>query len=62
MLSRYVLGVECDAFSDEVKINPHPGTVTWAKGTVPTPGGIVEVEWHKENGSIIIDRFEKKGL
>ena len=53
MLSRYVLGVEFDA-NGEVKVNPRPGTLTWAKGTVPHPKGVIEVEWRKENGKVIM--------
>jgi len=56
VLSRYVLGVDFDALSDEITVNPMPGTVTWAKGVVPHPRGHVEVEWHTENDQIIIDR------
>jgi len=60
MLSRYVLGVEYDALSDEAKPNIKPGTVSWANGTVPIPNGSVDIEWHKENDNIIIDRFDIK--
>ena len=60
MLSRYVLGVSYDAISDKTELNPQPGTVTWAKGIVPIPNGTVEVEWHKENGEPVIDKFKIK--
>ncbi|MCL2286838.1 MAG: alpha-L-rhamnosidase N-terminal domain-containing protein [Firmicutes bacterium] len=56
MLSRYVLGVQFDALGD-VTVYPQPGHVTWAKGAFPHPKGLVEVEWHKENGQIIFDRL-----
>jgi len=57
MLSRYVLGVEFDAFG-EVKLNPRPGSLAWAKGTVPHPNGRVEVEWRVVDGEVVVDRFE----
>ncbi|WP_204249305.1 alpha-L-rhamnosidase C-terminal domain-containing protein [Frondihabitans sp. PAMC 28766] len=28
-------------------VEPHPGTVTWAKGTLPTPQGSLTVSWKK---------------
>ncbi|MCL2363680.1 MAG: hypothetical protein FWC71_03345 [Defluviitaleaceae bacterium] len=52
MLTRYALGISIDA-NGEVKMDPRPGTLTWAKGTVPHPNGVVEAEWHLENGKVI---------
>ncbi|MEK7475758.1 MAG: alpha-L-rhamnosidase C-terminal domain-containing protein [Candidatus Coatesbacteria bacterium] len=31
-----------------ILIAPHPGPLAWARGSVPTPAGPVEVEWRKE--------------
>jgi hypothetical protein len=28
-------------------VEPHPGTVTWAKGTLPTPKGSLSVSWQR---------------
>lgn len=44
----YVLGVrpETTAF-ETVRIEPHPGGLAWARGSVPTPQGDVEVDWRK---------------
>ncbi|MCL2602881.1 MAG: hypothetical protein FWD90_00210 [Defluviitaleaceae bacterium] len=53
-LSRYVLGMDADA--DTVNFDPQPGSVTWAKGTFPHPKGLIEVEWHMENGRVVCDR------
>jgi hypothetical protein len=31
-------------------VQPHPGTVTWAKGQLPTPHGPLDVSWTRSNG------------
>jgi hypothetical protein len=54
-LSRHVLGVKADAST--ANICPSPGSVTWAKRTFPHPKGLIEVEWHTENGAIVFDRL-----
>ncbi len=28
-------------------VEPHPGTLRWAKGTVPTPNGAIELSWRR---------------
>jgi alpha-L-rhamnosidase len=50
-LSTYVLGVtpETPGFASTV-IEPHPADLTWARGTVPTPYGNIEVQWENEQG------------
>ncbi|MEN6372580.1 MAG: family 78 glycoside hydrolase catalytic domain [Armatimonadota bacterium] len=50
-LSTYVLGVRPGGpgFSPAI-IEPHPGDLTWCRGTVPTPLGDVEVQWQNEAG------------
>jgi hypothetical protein len=36
-------------------INPNPGDLSWARGSVITPFGPIEVDWHKDsNGQIIL--------
>jgi len=56
-LSSYILGVKpAKPGFEKVLINPHFGDLDWARGTVPTPYGNVEVTWEKqENGSYKVD-------
>lgn len=48
-LSSYVLGVMpvTPGFA-EVVVEPHPGDLTWCRGTMPTPAGDIEVQWENE--------------
>jgi len=54
MMSRYVLGVSYDGVTGQVNVNPQPGSVTWAKGTVPHPDGLLEVEWKLVDGEYVV--------
>jgi len=56
-LSRHVLGINFDMQTglNNVEINIKPGSVEWAKGVFPHPLGGIEIEWHLEEGKIIID-------
>ena len=40
-----------------VRIKPHVGDLglTWAKGTVPTPYGVISVAWEKADGVLTVD-------
>lgn len=50
-LSRFVLGVAPTAPGFRtLMIQPHPGDLTWAEGTVPTPEGTVTVNWGRAAG------------
>lgn len=45
-LSTYVLGVEPGKPGTKtLTIQPHPGSLKWARGCVPTANGVVEVQW-----------------
>ena len=45
-LSSQVLGVTpTGAGYTHWSVDPHPGTLTWAEGEVPTPAGEIRVEW-----------------
>ena len=45
-LSSQVLGVvPTVAGFTNWSVDPHPGTLTWAEGEVPTPAGAIRVEW-----------------
>jgi len=46
LLPRYVLGIQADAPGwKKVRIKPHPGLLTFARGHVPTPRGRLSLDW-----------------
>ncbi|HEY3871068.1 MAG TPA: alpha-L-rhamnosidase C-terminal domain-containing protein [Actinocrinis sp.] len=50
-LSGYVLGVQPDTAGYATwTVQPHPGSLSWAEGQVPTPHGDVDVDWAGESG------------
>ncbi len=53
-LTEYVLGVKVlEAGCKKIKIEPHLGDLEWAKGTFPTPMGVVKIEHKKKaNGTV----------
>jgi dienelactone hydrolase len=49
LLPRYLLGVQpLSPGWARARIRPHPGGLDFARGTVPTPRGPIEVRWEKE--------------
>lgn len=53
-LSQHVLGIEVlEPKCKKVAVKPHLGSLKWAKGTYPTPYGVISVEHKYENGKII---------
>ena len=58
LLSSYVLGIRPGSagFRDAI-FDPRPGSLTSAKGSVPTPHGLINVEWQR-NGDVIESRIE----
>ena len=49
LLPRFILGVEpITAGWKQARIRPQPGTLSFAKGKIPTPRGPISVDW--ENG------------
>ncbi len=51
-LSSYVLGVlPTAARFDNWSVDPHPGSLSWAEGNVPTPHGTIEVRWAQQPSS-----------
>lgn len=53
-IAQHILGFEiAEPGCKKMKITPHLGDLEWAKGTYPTPYGVVSVEHKKENGKII---------
>ena len=52
-LSTRVLGVAVEKTSDgEVRLSPCLGPLKWARGVVPAPCGLIEVEWKKGAGRL----------
>lgn len=55
VFGRYVLGVIPTARGfTRVKIAPNPCGLQWAKGSVPTPHGIINVSWEQVDGEIVV--------
>jgi alpha-L-rhamnosidase len=51
-LSSYVLGVRpTTAGFNTWSLDPHPGSLSWAEGNVPTPHGTIEVRWAQQPSS-----------
>jgi len=51
--SANILGVKV-GYDDEIIIAPNTGSLSYAKGTVPTRFGTVSVDWTNKNGKFII--------
>ena len=48
-LSDHVLGIKIvDVERKQISIEPHLGKLEWAKGTYPTPWGVIEVSHEKK--------------
>ncbi|HEY3267638.1 MAG TPA: alpha-L-rhamnosidase C-terminal domain-containing protein [Armatimonadota bacterium] len=45
-----------------VRVDPQPGPLAWAKGTVITPKGPVSVSWKKEGGKLNVDVQAPQGV
>lgn len=55
-LAEFVLGIQIlEAGCKKIAIKPNLGHLTWAKGTYPTPYGIITVDIHREDNKIIIN-------
>jgi alpha-L-rhamnosidase len=51
-LSSYVLGVRpTTAAFDIWSVDPHPGSLSWAEGNVPTPHGTIDARWAQQSSS-----------
>jgi alpha-L-rhamnosidase len=56
-LSRGVLGVEAVAPGYRVcTVAPQRCGLEWARGAVPTPPGLIEVEWTGDRGFVTLPR------
>lgn len=54
-LSTHVLGIRplSPGFTQAV-VEPHPGDLSWCRGTMPTPHGPIHVEWKRAEGGFEI--------
>jgi alpha-L-rhamnosidase len=51
-LSSYVLGVRpTTAGFRKWSVDPHPGSLSWVEGNVPTPRGTIELRWAQHHAS-----------
>ena len=51
-LSSYVLGVDPSTAGFQTwSVKPHPGSLSWVEGNVPTPHGTIEVRWAQDHAS-----------
>jgi Bacterial alpha-L-rhamnosidase C-terminal domain len=49
IMTSYVLGVQPVAPGYQTfTVTPHPGSLQWVQGAVPTPYGQIRVQWHKD--------------
>ena len=62
-LAEYVLGIRIrSAGCREIEIRPCLGDLEWAKGSYPTPFGVVTVEHRRENGKIVTKASAPEGV
>ncbi len=63
-LSSAVLGVTFPepGNTNRVRIAPHPGTLSWAKGIYPHPRGNIDVDWRIENGKLNLTYHAPAGV
>ncbi len=63
VLSTQVLGVRPGAPGmSHVRVHPRTGMLAWARGTFPTPGGDVRVEWRRSDRRTKIDLEVPDGM
>ena len=63
VLSKYVLGVHpLGAGFQACRIAPQPGSLSHARGVVPTGRGDVSVEWRRERSSFVLETALPAGL
>lgn len=59
-----ILGVQSDGYGyRRIIIAPQPGELSWAKGTVVTPQGLVSVEWERlQDGTFRLSSCSPNGI
>lgn len=56
LLPQKVLGAEpLEAGWKSFRVKPNPGNLTWAKGTIPSPKGNININWKKQPGVFSMD-------
>ncbi len=60
-LSHFVLGVQALS-PDTYEVKPDLAYLDWARGTYPTPCGIIEVDARKVDGELVIDVKAPEGI
>lgn len=61
----YVLGIRQAPHSagwEKVLIAPVPGPLTWAKGQVKTPRGVIKVSWKRTGNVLTLEKSVPKGI
>jgi alpha-L-rhamnosidase len=54
-LPGFILGVRpTEPGFKRFTVSPNPGDLVWAKGVIPTPHGSIEIEWSKEELTIVV--------
>ena len=62
-LMRYTLGIKpLNPGWTKVEIIPHPGNLQWAKGSVITPLGNVDIDWKVTDGGIDLNIKAPEGM
>ena len=64
MAHQYILGVQKtqESHSDTIIIVPCSETLTWAKGSVPHPRGLIHIEWKIEDNKLFVHIIVPEGL
>ncbi len=62
ILTEYILGIRpLEPGYARYLIEPHPSDLSWAKGAVPTPNGLIQISWknHKDGFELNLNLPEK---
>ena len=63
ILPAYVLGIRPEQPGFRLfNVRPHPGSLSWARGAVPTPRGTIGVEWEAGADRLVLDLSVPEGL
>jgi hypothetical protein len=63
-LSTEVLGIQFPEPGNinKIMIDPHPGTLKWARGVYPHPAGPIRISWHYEGDKLRIEHDVPPGV
>ena len=63
LLPAYVLGVQpIGPGWEKVRVHPHPGDISEARGTLATPRGPLTVSWRREQGGCKVEVIAPDGM